>query len=84
MTNKKRVVTMDYRKHIEIIPGRRSGKPCIKDTRITVYDVLGWLANGMSTTEIQEEYPELNTEQVQACLAYAAEREHHLQSITAA
>ena len=49
-----------------------------------MYDVLGWLAIGMTMTEIQDELPELNIDQVQACLAYAAEREHHLQSITAA
>lgn len=75
---------MNYQDHIEITPGKRSGKPCIKHTRITVYDVLGWLANGMSIDEILNDYPELNLEQIQACLAYAAEREHHLVAIRAA
>ncbi len=75
---------MKYQDYIEISPGKRSGKPCIKQTRITVYDVLGWLANGMSETDILEDYPELSTEQIKACLAYAADREHHLYAIQAA
>lgn len=79
-----RATFMDYRQHIEIVPGRRSGRPCIKDSRITVYDVLGWLASGMSSAEILDEYPELSADQIQACLAYAAEREHQRQSAPAA
>jgi uncharacterized protein (DUF433 family) len=75
---------MNYQDYIEITPGKRSGKPCIKQTRITVYDVLGWLANGMSVDEILKDYPELRPEQIQACLAYAAEREHHLIAVHAA
>lgn len=75
---------MNYQDYIEIIPGKRSGKPCIKGTRITVYDVLGWLANGMSTEAIIEDFPELNQQQIQSCLLYAAEREHHLQTVSAA
>lgn len=75
---------MTYQNYIEITPGKRSGKPCIKQTRITVYDVLGWLAQGMSVPEIVEDFPELNKEQIQACLAYAAEREHHLVTVNAA
>ena len=75
---------MDYQNLIEMTPGKRSGKPCIKHTRITVYDVLGWLASGMSHQEIIEDYPELKLEHVQACLAYAAEREHHLLIVSAA
>lgn len=75
---------MTYKNFIEITPGKRSGKPCIKHTRITVYDVLGWLAQGMTTVEIIEDYPELSAEQIQACLAYAADREHHLVAISAA
>ena len=69
---------MDYLKYIEITPGKRSGKPCIKNTRITVYDVLGSLANGMTIETILGDFPELSLEQIQACLAYAAEREHHV------
>ncbi len=75
---------MKYQDYIEIIPGKRSGKPCIKGTRITVYDVLGWLANGMNTEDIIEDFPELNQQQIQSCLQYAAEREHHLQTVNAA
>ncbi len=75
---------MNYQDYIEITPGKRSGKPCIKQTRITVYDVLAWLANGQSISDILVDFPELNQNQIQACLAYAAEREHHLLSVTAA
>ena len=75
---------MSYQDYIEITPGKRSGKPCIKQTRISVYDVLGWLAQGMSVPDILADYPELNAQQIQACLSYAAEREHHLLTITAA
>ena len=69
--------TMSYQDYIEITAGKRSGKACIKQTRISVYDVLAWLASGMSHQEIVEDYPEISVEQIQACLAYAAEREHH-------
>ena len=75
---------MDYKDYIEITPGKRSGKPCVKGTRITVYDVLGWFAQGMTRDDIREDFPELSAEQVQACLAYAANREHHLISTSAA
>ena len=69
---------VDYTKYISINPNIRFGKPCISGTRISVYDVLSWLANGMSTEEILEDYPELSITQIQACLAYAADREHKL------
>jgi uncharacterized protein (DUF433 family) len=59
-------------------PNIRFGKPCIRGLRITVYDVLGWLASGMMTEQIIKDYPELNEEDIQACLAYAAEREHKI------
>jgi len=75
---------MNYQDYIEITPGKRSGKPCIKSTRISVYDVLGWLASGMVATEIIDDYPELKIEDIQACLGYAAEREHHLVTVVAA
>lgn len=75
---------MSYQDCIEITPGKRSGKPCVTQTRITVYDVLGWLSQGMTAQEIIEDYPELSVEQIQACLAYAAEREHHSLSVNAA
>ena len=69
---------MDYKGHIEIIPEKRFGKPCIKGTRIAVFDVLNWLANGMSKEEIIADFPELSLEQINACLSYAADREHGL------
>ncbi|PHS18592.1 MAG: hypothetical protein COA86_07835 [Kangiella sp.] len=75
---------MTYQDFIEITLGKRSGKPCVKNTRITVYDVLGWLANGMSREEILEDFPELTREQIHACLAYAAQREHHKITVNSA
>jgi uncharacterized protein (DUF433 family) len=66
---------MDYREIITIEPGKRGGKPCIRRMRITVYDVLGWLASGMTHEEILHDYPELTEEDIRACLAYAADRE---------
>ena len=54
----------------------RFSKPCIIGTRITVYDVLGWLASGMSVVEIIEDFPELNEDKIRACLAFAADKEH--------
>jgi len=70
---------MQYNEIIKINPLKRFGKPCIRDTRITVYDVLGWLASGMSVEEILSDFPELSDEDIKACLSYAAEREHKLQ-----
>jgi len=67
-----------YRDIIQIRPEVRFGKPCIRKTRISVYDVLSWLASGMSVDEIIEDFPELTKEDVQACLAYAADREKRI------
>lgn len=67
-----------YSEIITIDPNKRFGKPCIRGLRITVYDVLGWLASGMTIQEIQEDFPELSNEDILACLAYAADREHKL------
>jgi uncharacterized protein (DUF433 family) len=69
---------MDYANIITIDPARRSGKPCIRKTRITVYDVLDYLASGMSEAEILADFPELNTADLRACLAFAADRERRL------
>lgn len=66
---------MDYRKIITIEPGKRSGKPCIRGLRITVYDVLSYLAAGMTTQEILKDFPYLTEEDIRACLAYAADAE---------
>ncbi|MGI9301373.1 MAG: DUF433 domain-containing protein [Gammaproteobacteria bacterium] len=74
----------DYRDRITIEPGKRGGKPCIRAMRITVYDVLEWLASGMSEAEILEDYPELTQEDIRACLAFAANREHQLSTIAPA
>jgi uncharacterized protein (DUF433 family) len=67
-----------YRDRITLEPGKRGGKPCVRSMRITVYDVLGWLAAGMSEEQILEDFPELTHEDVQACLEFAADRERHL------
>jgi uncharacterized protein (DUF433 family) len=66
---------MDYGQYIEIAPEKRFGRPCLKGTRISVYDVLNWLANGMSKSEILADFPELTEEMINACLSFAAERE---------
>ncbi len=74
-------MTINYRNIITLEPGKRGGKPCIRGLRITVYDVLGWLAEGISETEILDDYPELESSDIRACLAFAAEREHSLAAI---
>ena len=67
-----------YSEIITINPEIRFGKPCIRGMRITVYDILSWLASGMTTSEILEDYPELTEEDLKATLAYAADREHKI------
>lgn len=67
-----------YSQIITINPNIRFGKPCIRGLRITVFDVLSWLASGMTTSEIISDYPELKEEDIKACLAYAADREHKI------
>jgi uncharacterized protein (DUF433 family) len=57
-------------------PGKRGGRPCVRGLRITVYDVLSMLAEGMSEAEIIDDFPELEVADIRACLAYAADREH--------
>ena len=69
---------VDYRNIIKRNPNKRFGKPCVRDTRITVYDVLGWLASGMDFKAIIADFPELTTDDIKACLAYAADKEHKL------
>jgi uncharacterized protein (DUF433 family) len=66
---------MDYTKIISIDPNIRFGKPCITGTRISVFDVLGWFASGMTTEEIIADFPQLTKEQILACLAYSADKE---------
>jgi uncharacterized protein (DUF433 family) len=66
---------MNYHDIITIEPGKRSGKPCIRGMRITVYDILEYLASGMSEEEILSDFSELTSEDIKACLAFAADRE---------
>ena len=72
---------MDYNKYITIEPNKRSGKPCIRGLRITVYDVLDYLASGMTEDQILSDFPDLTREDIRACLAFAAERERKLTTI---
>lgn len=69
---------VDYKKHISIDANIRFGRPIITGTRISVYDVLSWFANGMTFSDIIEDFPELTEEQIKACLAYAADKEHKI------
>ena len=69
---------MNYQDYITIEPGKRSGKPCIRGLRMTVYDVLEYLASGMSEVEILTDFPELTSQDIRACLAFAADRERKL------
>ena len=73
----------DYKQFITLEPGKRSGKPCIRGMRITVYDVLGYLASGMSKEQIIEDFPELTHEDINACLSYAADSEKHTRLLQA-
>jgi uncharacterized protein (DUF433 family) len=68
-------LAVDYSKIITVEPGKRSGKPCIRGLRITVYDVLDYLASGMTHEQILRDFPYLTEEDIQACLAFAADRE---------
>ncbi|HEX8692319.1 MAG TPA: DUF433 domain-containing protein [Longimicrobium sp.] len=69
---------MDYQDRITIDPEVRFGKPCVRGTRITVGDVLSYLAGGMSEDEILSDFPQLSRDDIRACLAFAAERERRL------
>lgn len=74
------VVPVDYRSVITVDPAKRGGKPCIRGFRITVYDVLEYLAGGMSEDEILGDFPDLVRDDIRACLAFAADRERRLAS----
>lgn len=67
---------MNYKERITIEPGKRGGRPCIRGMRISVYDVLSYLAAGMTEQEILDDFPYLTKEDILACLSYAADREH--------
>ena len=72
---------MSYLERITIEPGKRGGKPCIRGLRITVYDVLEYLAGGMTEQQILTDFPDLELEDIRACLAFAADRERKLVSV---
>ncbi|MCP4754418.1 MAG: DUF433 domain-containing protein [Proteobacteria bacterium] len=74
---------MDYREYIAIEPGKRSGKPCIRGLRITVYDILNMLAEGMTFDDIMGDFPKVTREDILACLAFAADREHKTMVLSA-
>lgn len=69
---------MDYLQRIAIDPAVRSGKPCIRGTRITVADVFDYLGGGMSVAEVLEDFPDLSPADIQACFAFAADRDRRL------
>jgi uncharacterized protein (DUF433 family) len=69
---------MDYRTRIAIDPGIRSGKPCIRGTRIAVADVFDYLGGGMSIPEVLDDFPDLTADDIQACFAFAADRDRRL------
>ena len=75
---------MSYQNIITIEPGKRGGKPCIRRMRITVYDVLGWLAAGTSQAEIIDDFPELTEADIRACLEFVADRERRLVAVVGA
>jgi uncharacterized protein (DUF433 family) len=72
---------VDYKDRITIEPGKRGGKPCIRGLRITVYDVLEYLASGMSEDEILRDFPDLVSDDIRACIAFAADRERKFTTI---
>jgi len=73
---------LDYSQMITIDPAKRSGKPCIRGLRITVYDVLGYMAAGMTQAEILADFPDLTENDIRACLAFAADGERRFEIVT--
>ena len=78
---KNQIKMTNYKDIITIEPGKRSGKPCIRGMRITVYDILSWLSNGMKIEEIIEDYPELTKEDIYAALSFAADKERRIHQV---
>jgi uncharacterized protein (DUF433 family) len=74
---------MEYQNIITIEPGKRGGKPCIRGMRITVYDVLSYLASGMTYEQVLDDFPYLTQEDILACLSYAADRERQMLTMQA-
>ncbi|HMJ08272.1 MAG TPA: DUF433 domain-containing protein [Pyrinomonadaceae bacterium] len=75
---------MDYREYITIEPNKRGGKPCVRGLRITVYEVLEYLASDMTEDEILSDFPDLTKEDLKACIAFAADRERRLMEVPVA
>ncbi|WP_223295328.1 DUF433 domain-containing protein [Granulicella mallensis] len=75
--------SMGYAGIITIEPGKRDGKPCIRGLRVTVYDVLEYLASGMTHTQILQDFPYLTEDDLRACLAFAADKERNIEILTA-
>ncbi|HSE25426.1 MAG TPA: DUF433 domain-containing protein [Pyrinomonadaceae bacterium] len=75
---------MDYRDYMTIDPNKREGKPCVRGLRITVYEVLEYLASDMTEAEILDDFPDLTREDLKACIAFAADRERRLLTVPAA
>ena len=71
----------NYREIITINPEKRFGKSCVRDTRISVFDVLGWLASGMNNAQILKDFPELSNEDISACLSYAADKKRKIRKV---
>ena len=71
-------MSLAYQKVITLEPNKRGGKPCVRGMRITVYDVLSYLAAGMTIQEIIDDFPDLTSEDIYACLSYVAEREKRM------
>jgi uncharacterized protein (DUF433 family) len=76
--------SMDYQKYITIDPKKRGGKPCVRGLRITVYEVLEYLASDMTEEEILDDFPDLTREDLKACIAFAADRERRLMVVPSA
>ena len=75
---------MDYKKYITIEPNKRGGKPCVRGLRITVYEVLEYLASEMTEEEILSDFPDLTADDLKACIAFAADRERRLMEVPVA
>ena len=75
---------MNYRNYITIDPNKRGGKPCVRGLRITVYEVLEYLASEMTEAEILEDFPDLTKEDLKACIVFAADRERRLMTVPVA
>ncbi|MEA2162582.1 MAG: hypothetical protein QOK37_709 [Thermoanaerobaculia bacterium] len=78
MIESSRIRLMSYQSIITVEPGKRGGQPCIRGMRITVYDVLSYLASGMTEEQVLADFPYLTHEDILACLSYASEREHRI------